>query len=301
MKFQIVIKNDLRSESPEGTLTPDDFTLRKIGLRAGPAGANAIGVKKRNTDLRRFSMPQTAKVGDAVEIRGSDAHHIKDVLRLSVGDRIGCFDEQGTLYEARIEAVSTGVVRVKIMDARQEAEKESPIVLTLAQAYLKDKKMDRLVRQLTELGVSRWHPFFSERSVPKPDPGRMERRLGRWRRISRETVKQCRRRRSMVIASALSFDDMLDCSRDADLRVIFWEKSSRGFDLDRNRIGKREIGGVFAVLGPEGGFSESEIESAVAAGFVAAGLGPRILRAETAAVAAVTLLQYLFGDMGTRP
>jgi 16S rRNA (uracil1498-N3)-methyltransferase len=246
-------------------------------------------------------MPQPAEVGGTVEIRGSDAHHIKDVLRLSVGDRIGLFDDRGTVYEARLEAVTARVVRANIIDADPAPENESPVAVTVAQAYLKDKKMDGLVRQSTELGATRWIPFFSERSVPKPAPDRIEKRIERWRRISREAVKQCRRRRSMVVEPALSFDTMLDCSRNDDLRVIFWEKHPRGIDLDRNRPGTRPIRRIFLILGPEGGFSETEIRRAADFGCVTAGLGPRILRAETAAVAALTLLQFLFGDMGKTP
>jgi 16S rRNA (uracil1498-N3)-methyltransferase len=246
-------------------------------------------------------MPKPAGAGDAVDIRGSDAHHIKDVLRLPVGGRIGLFDERGYSYEARIEAASPGVVRVRILGVPQPAANESSIDITLAQAYLKDKNMDRLVRQVTELGASCWIPVFSDRSIPKPDPRRLASRLQRWQKISREAVKQCRRGRSLVFEPAVSFAEMLDCSHGYDLNVIFWEKHPRGFGMDGGSVGDRPIRRILVLLGPEGGFSKGEVAAAKAVGFVTAGLGPRILRAETATVAALTLIQTRFGDMGENP
>ena len=247
--------------------------------------------------MRHFIIPEPANIGDRLEIGDPDAHHIKHVLRQSVGDRIGLFDGAGAVYEARIENETSGRVQVVIL-SKHEAEVESALKITLAQAYLKDKKMDALVRQLTELGVARWIPFFSERSVPKPDARRLASRVERWQKISREAVKQCRSGRIMTVGSPLSLSEMLACSQDSDVRLLFWEKTGRGFVFDPAGSEGGSIRRVFAVLGPEGGFSDKEVEVATAAGFTTAGLGPRILRAETAAVAAVTLLQFLFGDMG---
>jgi 16S rRNA (uracil1498-N3)-methyltransferase len=247
--------------------------------------------------MRHFIIPQPATIGERLTIADADAHHIKHVLRLTVGDRIGLFDGAGAAYEARIENETNSRVQVVIL-SKHEAEVGSALEITLAQAYLKDRKMDALVRQLTELGTARWIPFFSERSVPNPDARRLATRVERWQKISREAVKQCRSGRIITVAPPLSFSEMLACSQDSDLRLLFWEKQGQGLTVDRAVLADRAIRRVFAVLGPEGGFSENEVQAAAAAGFMTAGLGPRILRAETAAVAAVTLLQFLFGDMG---
>jgi 16S rRNA (uracil1498-N3)-methyltransferase len=295
MKFQAVIKNDLQRQASECTLAA-----------AAPSctmGANIIqgvpisSLKSWKTKMRHFIIAHPAAIGDRLGIDGTDAHHIKRVLRLTVGDRIGLFDGSGGTYEAQIEKETAGGVQVKIV-AKQVTENPPAFGITLAQAYLKDKKMDTLVRQLTELGTACWIPFFSERSVPKPDARRLAARSDRWQKISREAVKQCKSGRTMTVMPAISFSEMLACSRGSELRLLFWEKKGGGFVFDRSGFEKGSRRRIFAVLGPEGGFSEKEVRKATAAGFVTAGLGPRILRAETAAVAAVTLLQFLFGDMG---
>ena len=161
--------------------------------------------------------------------------------------------------------------------------------------------MDDLIRRLTELGISRWIPFLAERSVARPDPGRLRARKARWEKIAAESLKQCRRSRIPEIGDTLSFEEMLAASAGQDLKILFWEKAS---DPSRDLFSLAEAkpyGTVFAVLGPEGGLSDAEVEAAVAAGFEVAALGPRILRAETATVSACALLQYFLGDLGKNP
>ena len=174
------------------------------------------------------------------------------------------------------------------------------VQITVAQAFLKEKKMDDLVRKLCELGVARWIPFFSQRSIARPDKRRLAGRTQRWRRIATEALKQCRRIDTPEIGEALSFESVLDFSKSCDLKILFWENEtnplSQNFGSDRQPA----IEKILVMLGPEGGFTKHEVERAENCGFVVAGLGPRILRADTATLAACTLVQYLFGDMGAR-
>jgi len=207
------------------------------------------------------------------------------------------FDGTGAEYEAKIAAASSDGVTVSILK-RIASNSESPISITVAQGFLKEKKMDDLIRALTELGITRWVPFFAERSVPRPSGHRLSARADRWQTIAREALKQCRRSRLPEIVVAGSMDDVITLSAESELKVAFWEKAVDSIPVSFNRKSGSSGSHVFILLGPEGGFSDAEIQVATAAGFKVVSLGPRILRAETATIAACSLIQYLLGDLG---
>ena len=238
--------------------------------------------------------------GRTVPLSSGDANHVRNVLRLKPGDPVRLFDGRGVEYDARIASISEGGVLAAVT-GRVRPDTESPVGITIAQGFLKEKKMDALVRQLTELGIRRWIPFFAERSVARPDPKRLRARKERWEKIAAESLKQCRRCRIPDIGETLPFKDMIAAADGADLKIIFWEKAS-GDSRDLFSLAEEKpYGTVFAILGPEGGLSEAEVDIALAAGFTTAALGPRILKAETATVAAAALLQYFLGDLGKNP
>jgi len=244
--------------------------------------------------LRRFYLPPETIQHPQPEISGSDAVHICRVLRLSAGDAVELFDGIGKGYRARIVSASAKRVLFRI-EANYPILSESSVHITLSQAMLKDRKMDDLIRQLTELGIDCWIPFYAARSVPVPSRKGMGKRLKRWDKIALEAVKQCRRGRVPRIAPANDFEAMLAASADSDLKIIFWEGAPQAFDITGAALPKpREI---TVAVGPEGGFDPGEVQLAQAHGFRTAGLGPRILRAETATLAACSLVQYCFGDM----
>lgn len=249
--------------------------------------------------MRRFFIEQTKITSTKIFITGSDAAHIKKVLRMKSGDRIGLFDGKGFEYEARIENLLAGSIEVSITKRFLSAS-ESPVQIIVAQALLKDKKMDSLTRQLTEIGVARLIPFTSIRSVPRPDKKRLSTRRKRWEKIAIEALKQCRRGHVTEIGETITFNDAIKIGDECDLKIVFWENELKPISDAVQQMHDRHCRKILAVLGPEGGFTEKEIEDAKACGFVTASLGPRILRAETAAVAACTILQYLFGDMGLK-
>lgn len=253
--------------------------------------------------VRRFPVaPESAAVGEIVALAAGDAVHLTRVLRLEAGAPVRLFDGRGGEYDGEVsEIAGPDMVRVRLV-SRARGSAESPLRLTLAQALLKGGKMDGLIRQATELGVTRILPFFAERSVSRPDPKRLAGKVDRWRRIARESLKQCRRSREPEVADPVSFEAMLAAGADSEVRLFFWEEAAGAARIsggtDGSETGADRPESVFAVLGPEGGFCEAEAEAARAAGFAAAGLGPRILRAETATVAACAVLQARFGDMG---
>lgn len=248
--------------------------------------------------MRRFFVEALHLDGSTARISGSEARHIKTVLRLKPGDEIELVDGSNAIYTARLQSLLPGLVTVDLIHRRQPAL-ESPVQITVAQAYLKDPKMDALIRDLTELGIVAWIPVISERSVPRPDQKRLDSRQDRWRKIAQESLKQCRRVRMLRVEPATSFEKVLEASQASDLKIIFWESETRPM---REAIAPWQTGemvrSIFLLLGPEGGFSSREIEQAKACGFQTVSLGPRILRAETATITACALVQYLFGDLG---
>ena len=249
--------------------------------------------------MRHFFIDPSAATNSSVAIQQSEAHHIKNVLRLKPGDRIKLFDGTGFEYEAVIRKMFSEKIDVEILN-KIRANLRSGVQIMVAQAFLKEKKMDDLVRKLCELGVAKWVPFFSQRSIARPDASRLAGRTRRWHRIAAEALKQCRRADLPEIVGPLSFKEVLDFSKTCDLNIVFWENESTPLNSAIESNATHPIRKILLMLGPEGGFTQQEIETAEQSGFFLAGLGPRILRAETATLAAVTLVQYLFGDMGTR-
>ena len=245
--------------------------------------------------MRRFFLPPESMSSDPPVIEGQDARHIGTVLRLVPGDTLVVFDGTGNEYKAQILSLGDHQVRIRFLE-RLVPHTESPVEITLAQGYLKDKKMDELARRLTELGVTRWVPFIARRSVAQPDARRSSARYERWQKISLEAVKQCRRSKPLVIESPLSFEQALQQAQSSDLRLFFWETG--GEDLAAFLETPAKPRRIFLMVGPEGGFDKVEHEAAGEHGFKTVHLGPRILRAETAALAVSVLAQYLFGDLG---
>ena len=247
--------------------------------------------------MRYFFVESRALKKPSVAIEGAEARHMKNVLRLKPGDKIRVFDGEGFEYDASISGFSAGRVEIKIR-RKFPGTKESPIQIAIAQALLKEKKMDRLLRHLCELGLTRWMPFISERSVARPDEKRSSARAQRWNKIVTESCKQCRRSKLPEISKIMAFEEVLEYGSAYDLQIVFYENESATLrslmPADPASFPRK----ILLILGPEGGFTDQEIENARAAGCIVAGLGSRILRAETAAIAACTLTQFLYGDMG---
>jgi 16S rRNA (uracil1498-N3)-methyltransferase len=248
-----------------------------------------------HTSLRRFFIPPEMVDTACPEITGSEAGHICRVLRLSAGDEVELFDGTDSGYRAKIVSVAPDRVRFDIVESYLLST-ESPVRITLAQGFLKESKMDDLIRPLTELGIHCWRPFYAARSVSRPNPRGLDKRLDRWCKKAMEAVKQCRRARIPVIEPADSLGAVLEASDGFDLNVFYWEGEPLAVKLPVQPLPSPRS--ILAVVGPEGGFSVEEAQSARERGFLIFGLGPRILRAETAALAACTVLQYRFGDMG---
>lgn len=245
--------------------------------------------------MKRFFIQQDEATKDSPVIEGADARHISTVFRLKPGDYILLVDGSGMEYEAEIISLSKNRVNISIIKKYFPAT-ESSVRITVGQGYLKDKKMDMLVRHLTEIGITGWLPVVSEFSVPKPDPKKIASRHGRWELIAKEAVKQCRRTRVPEILAPMTFQEAVETSGHMDLKIIYYENETISLARTARTLHKKPLT-IFVLLGPEGGFSYKEIELAISNGFIVASLGPRILRAETASISACTLIQHQFGDM----
>ncbi len=243
--------------------------------------------------MQKFIIPHIIQAPSKGTIKGQDAKHASRVLRLKKGDIIEISNGQGKDFSARIFFVSVERIDLDIIEELTLIT-ESPIDITLCSGMLKDNKMDFVIKHVTQLGITKWIPFFSERSIPSPDAKRMEKRGERWKTIAGESLKQCRRSRLPEIHPPINFEILLTLPESSDLKLAFWEKASTKLAAVK---GEETVSHVFILIGPEGGFSETEIDLAEQKGFISCSLGPRILRAETASISICTLIQHLFGDL----
>ncbi len=242
--------------------------------------------------LRRFFINPTDITGETAQLRGPEAHHLRTVLRLTPGDPITFFDGTGARYQARIEQILKDRVTATIVEHTQDLPPK--VRLYLGQALLKGQKMDLILQKATELGIDAIWPFSSEHGIHKPQ---REAQMERWQRIVLEACKQCDRAKSPEIHAPREVTDLMTQPPPCDVRLIFWEHESQQ-SLDEVLAGQaKDCRSVFFLLGPEGGFSESEVACAQEEGFIPVSLGPRILRAETATIAATAILQFTLGNL----
>ena len=229
--------------------------------------------------------------GHGHTIEGDAANHIMRVLRLRPGDPLILFDGRGGEHAARIEGFRRHAVIVEVGD-RAATAVQSPLALTLAQGVSRGERMDWVVQKATELGVTRIIPVMTERSVVKLDAKQAERKRLHWQGIAVAACEQSGRDRLPAIDPPLGLIEFLANIATRATHVLLSPAASlRIADLPRPE------GSVVVLIGPEGGLADAEQQAALTAGFVGVRLGPRVLRTETAAVAALTLLQHQFGDL----
>lgn len=244
--------------------------------------------------LTRVHVPAPLSAGSRQTIEGDAANHIARVLRLQPGDPLTVFDGRGGEHAARIEGTRKGAVIIEVGE-RSATERESPLPLTLAQGVSRGERMDWVVQKATELGVTRIVPVLTERTVVKLDAKQSERRLSHWQGIAVAACEQSGRNQVPGISAPLGLHDFLqhDEQPGATRLLLLPTGTRRVNDLNP----PNDTGGIVVLIGPEGGLAASEQRAALAAGFTAVRMGPRVLRTETAAIAALTLLQHRFGDL----
>lgn len=246
----------------------------------------------------RIYRPQPFTAGELQFLDGNWRRYLKTVLRLREGDPVILFDGRGREGAATVTGITREGVSVRIDACRSVPYGERP--LTLAQALPKGETMDAIIRKAAELGVTAIQPFLADRSVPRLTPEKARHRVARWQTLAVEACRQSRRADIPRVNDICSFPEFIAASTGGEVRLMLWEEERQtGLrELLRGQSDRRDDPHV-VVIGPEGGFTEAEVGLARRHGYHTAGLGRRILKVETAAVAALAIVQYERGDLGT--
>ncbi|WP_374350188.1 16S rRNA (uracil(1498)-N(3))-methyltransferase [Chitinimonas sp.] len=239
--------------------------------------------------MPRLYLDQPLATGSEFDLPEQAARHVQ-VLRLQPGDALGLFNGQGGEYLATVLEMGKRHVKVAITSHLAE-ERESPLAMTLVQALSATERMDYTVQKATELGYSEIHIVQSAFCGYKLAADRVEKRVAHWAAVAAAAAEQCGRTRVPLIRPPQRFDQWLASAPAADLKLLLSPIGAVGLDA---LPGKAES--VQILVGPEGGFSADEEAAAVAAGFTALVLGPRLFRTETVAPVVGALLQARYGD-----
>lgn len=228
----------------------------------------------------------------SVELDERASHHLLRVLRMEPGQPLCLFNGDGNEYPAELAEGGRKSARVRVLECRFP-KTESPLTVRLAQVISKGDRMDYAIQKSVELGVHEIQPLISERCDVRLTADREEKRVRHWQQVAISAAEQCGRARVPTVPPLVSLDEWLGQPPDADLRLVLHHRGEGGLTA-HSQPGRLDL-----LIGPEGGLSEPEIEAARSAGFIPATFGPRVLRTETAPVVALSLCQWLWGDLRT--
>jgi 16S rRNA (uracil1498-N3)-methyltransferase len=249
------------------------------------------------TRRRFFALPEAFDFHtQRVSLATDEARHLREVLRLKIGDRVQVFDGIGREYSAVIEKAMRDAAVLELTEEIDPSSPESPLNLTLALALLKGDKFDLVVQKATELGVNTLLPVKTKfADVRVRDESDASKRVTRWQRIALEAAKQSGRAALPLINSPTDFETVVAAgSDDLSLRVMFAERGGAPLSALPTTLASPSVS---ALIGSEGGWADEEIDFARANGWKIVTLGGRILRAETAAITVSVLLQHRYGDL----
>lgn len=241
--------------------------------------------------IPRIFQPGPLSSGQILELDAQAAAHLTRVLRLRMGDALVVFNGDGGEFAARICGLGRRTLSIEV-DGFVDTERESPLELVLLQGISRGERMDYTVQKAVELGVSRIVPVRTEHTVVNLKGDRQARRHGHWQAVMHGACEQCGRNRPPMLASVTNLSPLLG-EQATGLKLVLHHRADAVL-----RDIPRPAGPVILLAGPEGGLSAAEIAEAEAAGFMPLGLGPRVMRTETAAVAALAILQWHWGDLG---
>jgi 16S rRNA (uracil1498-N3)-methyltransferase len=241
--------------------------------------------------ISRLFVPEAITEHAKLVLNEASSHYMRTVLRLKKGYALTIFDGRGGEYAATVQALTRRAVEISV-EQRCDVDKESPLSIELGLSVSRGERMDVAIQKATELGVSVITPVVTQFCAVKLDPERREQRQRHWQNIIYRACEQCGRNKPPVLNDIIELNTWLSTELPTN-RIIFEPDASKSLaSYDKPN------GGVVALVGPEGGFSADEVEQAQTANFTALGFGPRVLRNETAAMAAVAAMQVLWGDMG---
>jgi 16S rRNA (uracil1498-N3)-methyltransferase len=238
---------------------------------------------------RLFIPPDQLAAGPRVKLTPEQARHLLTVLRLQPGAQVEVFDGQGDRFSATVSGGEVEIGAALPRDARR-------LDVVLVQAVAKGEKMDLVVQKATELGAARIVPLAAERAVVRLEGGRSSTRADRWRRVAQEAARQCGRADVPRVDAPSPWEDVFSLLRaEADRRALLLEPADHAL-----RLGDavRGVSRSLIAVGPEGGFSPAERRRAVESGFLPVTLGKRVLRTETAGLAALAVVLHVNGELG---
>ena len=225
-------------------------------------------------------------------IFGDDAKHITKVLRMRPGEKLVACDTKGRDYDCVIEELNEKQVSLRVERA-YPSETEPSVFVTLYQAMPKSDKMELIIQKAVELGVSAIVPVQTKRCVSRPDAKSMAKKQERYQRIALEAAKQCGRGRIPQVLPMLDYPQALDAMKKDQQAILFYENSSSSFQEELQTTASS----LSIMVGAEGGFDEEEVRQALERGIASISLGKRILRCETAPLAALSIIMYQTGNM----
>lgn len=240
--------------------------------------------------MQRYFVNQEQIDNDKVIITGDDVHHIAKVLRSKIGDEIICSDGNGKDVVASIVSIEETRVVCKV-ESDCIPTREPEVQITLAQGLPKSDKMDLIIQKGTEIGVSSFLPFVSERTVVQLNEKKEQKRLERWNKIAKEAAEQSHRSKIPNISPVIQFKELLKYMDDSLVFIAYEKEDTMSL---YKALSDKQIKKIMLIIGPEGGFSENEINRAIESGAISISLGKRILRTETAGlVGAANILYHL--------
>ncbi|MEA3156562.1 MAG: rRNA (uracil1498-N3)-methyltransferase [Betaproteobacteria bacterium] len=240
--------------------------------------------------MTRVYIPEAIPAHGRFDASPQAAHHVAHVLRLTAGDALTVFDGRGHEYPACIERVSKSAVTLTVGEPRV-VDRESPLSIVLAQGISSGERMDYTVQKAVELGIHSIQPLATERSVVRLSAERAAKRVAHWQAVAIAACEQCGRNLVPEVLPVAVYTRWLASAPLDALRVTLSPSAS----LTLQSL-QRSAPRVLVLVGPEGGLAPRELQDAEAAGFAAVRLGPRVLRTETAALAAIAAMQTLWGD-----
>jgi len=244
--------------------------------------------------MRRFFIDPETAVGSELFLSELESHHLQRVLRLSAGTLLQLLDGRGRVHDAEVTELGR---QVKLTILKSSFVERDTTPLRVCQSVLKGQKMELLIQKCTELGVREFTPFYSERSqLKKKELSKVTKKYERWQRIVEEACKQCGTPWAMTLQPLIPFKEMVTATPQQTQKILFWEEEQTVNSLHGLQL-QKDSTGVQLVFGPEGGFPEEEVQLARDNDFYVLSLGTRILKAETANIAAVSIVQHLLGNM----
>ncbi|MEH7505482.1 16S rRNA (uracil(1498)-N(3))-methyltransferase [Neobacillus drentensis] len=245
--------------------------------------------------MQRYFVKQRTN-GDRFLIDEEDRHHIVKVMRMQIGDQIICVDQEGKQAVCALAEITDTSVVADVVQWKDEVS-ELPISITIASGLPKGDKLEWIIQKGTELGAHQFLPFSAARSVVKWDEKKAAKKIDRWQKIAKEAAEQSHRAFLPEVLDSISFKELLTKSKDFKYKLVAFEEESRNGETSvfASTLRKMNKGdSLLLVFGPEGGLTDEEVQQLKNIDFAVCGLGPRILRTETAPLYALAAISYHF-------